>query len=376
MTPTPRRIYSQEHEQFREQVVKFIARDVAPYHADWERTGCVSRAVWERAGEIGLLCPTVAESDGGPELDILFSFVVIEEMARAGANGPGFFVHSEMVAPYLSNYGSAEQRRRWLPGMVAGTCIGAVAMSEPGAGSDLRGMRTRARKDGDDWVLDGQKVFISNGQLADLMVVAAKTEGDRISLFLVDTSLPGFRRGQLLDKIGNKAQDTSEIFFDDMRLPGDALLGTQGEGFAMLMGGLVRERVAIAVGAAAKAEHAYQVTVDYVKNRQVFGKTLLDYQNTRFQLASVYTEIAVARGYVDQLVERLLRGDLTPVDSAVAKLWTTEMLGRAVDTCLQLHGGWGYMNEYPIARAYADARVERIVGGTSEVMREIIGRSI
>lgn len=376
MLDSPRPIFDEDHAMFRNQVKTFLVREITPYHDDWEATGQISRDAWLKAGDAGLLCPTVAEDYGGLGLDIRFSIVVIEELARAGLSGPGFWIHSEMVAPYLSNFGSEEQKHRWLPPMVSGQAIAAVAMTEPSAGSDLRGIQTTAKRNDDGWAINGSKTFISNGQMADLLVLAAKTENDRISLFLIDTSLDGFRRGKNLSKLGAHAQDTSELFFDDMRLPADALLGEQGNGFKYLMHGLARERLSIAVSCVAKAEHAFATTVDYVRERRMFGQTLLDFQNTRFELANVKTELTVGRAYVDDLIGRYLSGDLSGDDAAMAKLWTTEMLGRTVDTCLQLHGGWGYMTEYPICRAYADARVERIAGGTSEVMREIIGRTI
>lgn len=373
---TRRPLFSEEHQIFRDQLRAFLSREVIPHHDRWEREGQVSREAWAKAGEAGILCPTVAEADGGLGLDFRFSAVIIEELARANLSGPGFMIHSEMVAPYIARFGTPEQKQRWLPGMVSGAVIGAIAMTEPGAGSDLRGMKTHARREGDAWVVNGSKVFISNGQLADLVVLSAKTEGDRISLFLVDTTVPGFRRGRNLQKMGCHAQDTSELFFDDMRLPADAVLGGVGQGFSCLMAGLARERTALAIGCVAKAEGIFDLTLAHARDRRMFGKTLLDFQNTRFVLADVKTDLTVGRAYVDDVLRLYLDGALDGETAAMAKLWTTEMVFRTADRCLQLFGGWGYMEEYPISRAFTAARIERIAGGASEVMRDIIGRAL
>lgn len=377
---TSRRLFGEDHAIFRAQVRSFLDREAVPHHDRWEREGMVSRAVWQAAGAQGLLCPTVPEAYGGAGADPLFSVVVVEELARAGTSGLGFWVHSEMAVPYLVNFGTEAQKHRWLPGVVSGDTIAAVAMTEPDSGSDLRGMRTRATRQADGgWLLKGQKVFISNGQMADLVIVAAKTEvdgKDRISLFLLDARSEGFRRGRNLDKLGVHAQDTSELFFDDIRLPPDALLGAAGEGFAYLRRGLVRERMIIAASCIAKAERALALTLDHARQRRIFGRMLLDYQNTRFVLADVARDITVGREFVDGFLARWLAGGLDETNAAIAKLWTTEMVGRVADACLQLFGGWGYMTEYPIARLWAEARVERIAGGTSEVMRDLIGRSL
>ncbi|KJC60336.1 acyl-CoA dehydrogenase [Bradyrhizobium sp. LTSPM299] len=380
MDEDDRPLFHEEHRLFRRQVRAFLAKEIVPHHPQWERDGIVPRDLWRKAGRAGLLCPTVSEEDGGPGGDALHSAVVIEELARIAASGPGFWIHSEMVAPYVSNFGNSQQKARWLPKLVSGEAIGAVAMTEPDAGSDLRGMKTRAvRRDG-GWLLKGQKVFISNGQLADVVVVAAKTaqstESNSISLFLVDAASPGFHRGRNLEKIGAHAQDTSELFFEDVLVSHDALLGEEGAGFRQLMKGLARERLSIAISCQAKAQFAFDQTVGYAQTRRLFGGKLIDLQNTRFRLADVKTELVVGRSFVDDMLRRYLEGHLDGNTAAIAKLWTTEMLGRVVDTCLQLHGGWGYMTEYPIARAYIDARVERIAGGASEVMREIIGKTL
>lgn len=371
-----RPLFEDEHEMFRDQIRTFLEREIIPHHAQWEKDGQVSREAWLKAGEAGILCPTVEEAYGGLGLDFRFSTVVIEEQARAGLTGPGFVIHSEMVAPYISKFGTEAQKQTWLPRMVTGEAIGAVGMSEPAAGSDLRGMKTTARRDGSDWVINGSKVFISNGQLADVVVLSALTEGNRISLFLVDTTVRGFRRGKNLEKMGCHAQDTSELFFDDMRIPAEALLGEEGEGFSYLLDGLARERTTIALGCVARAEGIFDMTVDYARGRTLFGQTLMDFQNTRFVLADVKTDLAVGRAYADDLLRKYLGGQLDGNTAAMAKLWTTEMVYRTADRCLQLFGGWGYMDEYPISRAFTAARVERIAGGASEVMREIIGRTI
>lgn len=376
-----RPFFREDHRLYRDQVRSFLAREIAPYHDEWERQGVVAREAWLKAGEAGLLCASVAEEHGGPGGDYLHNAVVIEEMARVGVSGPGFWIHSEMVVPYIESFGTDAQKAHWLPELVSGRAIGAVGMSEPGAGSDLRGISTSAVRVSEGWRLRGQKVFISNGQLADLVVLAAKTSPKErssrsISLFLVDTSLPGFRRGKNLEKLGYHAQDTSELFFDDVIVPEDALIGSEGDGFSQLIHGLARERISIAVSCQAKAEYAFSTTLDYVRERCLFDRGLGEFQNTRFRLADIRTELAVGRAYVDQMLVRYLADGLDAQTAALAKLWTTEMLGRVTDTCLQLHGGWGYMREFPIARAYADARVERIAGGSSEVLREIIGRAV
>jgi alkylation response protein AidB-like acyl-CoA dehydrogenase len=380
MIETPRRApFREEHEIFREQVRRFVRLEVAPHHDRWEREGQVDRELWRKAGAQGLLCPDLPEALGGPGGDALHGVIVIEEMAREGFSGPGFFIHSEMVAPYLVHFGTPVQQDRWLPGMASGDVVGAIAMTEPAAGSDLRGMRTTATRVGDRWVLRGQKVFISNGQLADLAIVAAKADPrdrDSVTLFLVDTSTPGFRRGRNLDKIGVHAQDTSELFFDDVEVPDHCVLGRPGDGFRQLMRGLARERLAIAVSCQSKAEAALRWTVDYVCQREVFGAPLASLQNTRFRLAELQTDACVGRTFVDDALERYAAGTLDATRAAMAKLWVTEMLGRVVDACLQMHGGWGYMREFPIARAWVDARIERILGGSNEIMKEIIARAV
>lgn len=362
---------------FQTHVRRFIEREIVPYHRAWEDEGVVPRDIWLAAGQAGILCCTVSEEFGGAGAGYDASAVVIHELGRAGVTGPGFIIHSEMAAPYIQRYGTAEQRKRWLPQLVSGAAIAAVAMTEPSAGSDLRSIRTTARHVDGGYSLTGQKVFISNGQLADVFVVAAKIDGsERITLFLVDAALDGVTRGKKIEKIGARAQDTSEIFFEDVRLRTMDVLGTPDGGFDLLKQGLVRERLTICIGCQARAEACLSMTVDYASQRHLFGQALLSFQNTRFKLAEVKADISAGRSLVDRLLQRYLASDLDQVEAAIGKLWVTEMLGRTVDTCLQLHGGWGYTRDFAIARAFADARVERIAGGSSEVMKEIIARDL
>ncbi|PMS25527.1 acyl-CoA dehydrogenase [Paraburkholderia rhynchosiae] len=374
----PRPFFEPEHDEFRTQVRRFIAQRIVPFHLAWERQGCVPREIWQAAGAIGMLCCTVPQQWGGPEADYLYAVVALEEMAYAHAPGPGFAVHSEMVTPYVVNFASPEQKRRWLPRLVSGDAIAAVAMTEPGAGSDLRGIQARATRTSTGWRLSGQKVFISNGQLADVFVVAAKAGNDpsALSLFVVDAALPGVKRGKRLDKMGQHAQDTSEIFFEEVQLAEGDILGSEGDGMQFLMHGLARERLTICIICQARAEAAFSDTVKYVSDRHAFGQTIAQLQNTRFVLASVKADLVAGRSLVDRLIEMYRAGVLDQTTAAAGKLWVTEMLGRSADACLQLHGGWGYMTEYNISRVYADARVERIAGGTSEIMKEIIARGI
>lgn len=372
-----RSLFSAEHEEFRATVRRFIADKIVPYHAQWERDGRVPRQIWLDAGALGMLCCTVPEQYGGAGADFLYDVVVLEELALAHVPGPGFGIHSEMAVPYIVNFGTELQKQQFLPRLVSGEAIAAVAMTEPEAGSDLRAIRSRARRVDDSYVLSGQKVFISNGQLADVFVVAAKVEGsEHLSLFLVEADRKGFHRGRALDKIGGHAQDTSELFFDEVRLPTASLLGEEGKGFSYLRRGLARERLTICINCQARAEATFRDTVAYVSDRRVFGKVLSDMQNTRFSLATVRADLAAGRSFVDNLLVAYLDGELSEATAAMGKLWLTEMLGRSVDTCIQFHGGWGYMREYAVGRAYVDARVERIAGGASEIMREIIARDI
>ncbi len=376
----PRTLFSADHELFRDQVRRFIATEITPHHDAWEMAGIVPRALWHKAGAAGLLCTGVPAEYGGGGGDFLFGAIMIEEMARAGATGPTFYLHSDIVAPYLVRYGTEAQKRRWLPPMATGEAVVALGMTEPSGGSDVQGMRTTARRDGDEYVINGQKVFITAGHSADLVVLACKTDpraGARgVSLILVETDRPGFQRGRRLEKIGCKAQDTSELFFADLRVPVANLLGEEGRGFYQLMQELAQERLVQAIRAIASSEAALQWTVEYAVQRKMFGQTLADFQNTQFKLAEMKAELTMQRVFVDRCIELHLTGALSAVDAAVAKLVSTEAQGRVMDQCLQFFGGWGYMWEYPIARAFVDARLGRIGGGSVEVMKQIIARDM
>jgi len=374
-----RKLFGEEHEAFRDVVRKFIEREIKPFHYQWEQDGIVPRDLWIKAGEAGMLCCTVPEEYGGLGLDYLFDVVVFEEMAKSGYTGPGFLIHTDLVSTYIKSFGTEEQKKQWLPKMVSGTAIGSLGMTEPHAGSDLKAIRTRAVRDGDDYVINGQKVFISNGQLCDVLVLATKTGGEGakgITLFLVDTKLPGFQRGKNLDKLGMKAQDTSELFFEDLRVPASAMLGEEGKGFSIMMTKLAQERLAQAIRSAAVAEEVISYTVDYTSQREAFGQTIGDFQNTQFKLAELKTEAVIGRVFTDQCIELFMDGQLEAVDAAMAKMWLSNMHCKVVDECLQLFGGWGYMWEYPIARAYADARIVKIAGGSIEIMKKIIGSDL
>jgi acyl-CoA dehydrogenase len=376
----PRTLFGPEHELFRDQVRRFIETEITPHHAQWEQDGIVPRSVWRKAGEAGLLCTEVPEEYGGGGGDFLFGAIMIEEMARAGATGPTFYLHSDIVAPYLVHYGTEEQKRRWLPKMATGEVIVALGMTEPSGGSDVQSMRTTAIRDGEEYVINGQKVFITAGFNADLVVLACKTDPKArargVSLILVETDRPGFQRGRKLEKIGCKAQDTAELFFQDLRVPVGNLLGEEGRGFYQLMTELAQERLVQAVRAIASSEAALQWTIDYTVQRKMFGQTLADFQNTQFKLAEMKADLVMQRVFVDRCIELHLKGALDAVDAAMAKLVSTELQGRVMDQCLQLFGGWGYMTEYPIARAFVDARLGRIGGGSVEVMKQIIARSL
>lgn len=375
-----RPIFSAEHDAYRDQVRRFVAREISPHGAAWDRAGIVPREVWRKAGAAGLLCPSLPEAYGGGGGDRLHSVVVMEELSRVGAFGPGFSLHSDIVATYIENHGDEAQKQRFLPAMAAGESIGAVAMTEPSAGSDLQSITTRAVADGEDYVITGQKTFITNGHNADLIVVVAKTdpaEGAKgVSLLVVEGDRPGLSRGRNLEKLGMHAQDTAELFFEGVRVPAANLLGAPGQGFRMLMQELAWERLHIAVMAVALLEGALTWTTDYTRERKAFGRPLLDFQNTRFTLAEAKTQITIARVFVDRCIESMMQGALDPVTAAMAKYWTTEIQSKIVDDCLQLHGGYGYMMDYPICRAYADTRIQRIYGGANEIMKELIGRSL
>ena len=375
-----RELFNEDHEAFRSMVRRFIEKEIAPFHAAWEGSGVVPRELWLKAGAAGMLCCTIPEQYGGAEADYLFDVVVFEEMARSGFTGPGFMIHCDLVATYIASFGSEAQKQRWLPKMVRGEAIGSLGMTEPHAGSDLKAIRTKAVRDGDDFLISGQKVFISNGQLCDVIVLATKTDSSAgakgVTLFLVDTSLPGFRRGKNLHKLGMKGQDTSELFFDEVRVPASAMLGEEGRGFELMMTKLAQERLAQAIRSAVVAETVIDWTIDYTANRKAFGKTIADFQNTQFKLAELKTEAVVGRQFTDKCIANFMKGELDAVDAAMAKMWLSNMHCKVVDECLQLFGGWGYMWEYPIARAYADARIVKIAGGSIEVMKHIIGRQL
>jgi alkylation response protein AidB-like acyl-CoA dehydrogenase len=375
-----RTLFSEDHESFRDSVRKFLAKEVEPHHSRWEDQGYVDREIWLKAGENGLLCTSMPEEYGGAGADRLYSVVLMEETSRANATGLGFGLHSEIVAPYLLSYGSDAQKQHYLPRMARGECISAIAMSEPAAGSDLQGIKTSATRDGDHYVLNGSKIFITNGWHADVVIVVAKTNPNAgakgTSLFLVDAGTPGFEKGKRLKKIGMKAQDTAELFFDNVRVPASALLGKENQGFIYLMQELPWERMQIALMAVASAQAAIDWTITYVKDRKVFGTTVASFQNTRFKLAELQTEVQIAQVFVDRCMELLEKKQLDTATASMAKYWTTDLQCKVIDECLQLHGGYGYMWEYPIAQAYADARVQRIYGGTNEIMKELITRSM
>jgi len=376
-----RDLFEEEHLLFRDTVREFLAREVVPYHAQWEKDGIVPRDVWKKAGELGLFALSVPEQYGGSGVrDFRYNAVLDEEIIRAGASGLGFSLHNDVVAPYLLDLTNDEQKERWLPGFVSGELITAIAMTEPGAGSDLQGIRTTAIRDGDHYVLNGQKTFITNGINADLVIVVAKTDpsaGARgITLLVVERGMEGFTRGRNLEKIGLHAQDTAELFFDNVRVPVANRLGPEeGQGFIQLMQNLPQERLSIAVAAVAASERVLEMTIEYCRNRKAFGRSIGSFQNTRFVLAELATEVEIARHYVDKCIRALNAGELTAVDAAKAKWWTTDLQNKVIDRCLQLHGGYGYMLEYPVAKAWLDGRVQSIYGGTNEIMKEIIGRS-
>lgn len=375
-----RTIFQEEHNIFRDSVRRFLEKEIAPHHMAWEEAGVVDRSAWLAAGREGLLCMTIPEEYGGLGLDRLYPTVLLEEMARLNLTGPNFPLHSEIVAPYLVNYGTEEQKRQWLPKMVTGEVIGAVAMTEPGAGSDLAAIRTSAIKDGDDYIINGQKVFISNGQLADLVVVATKTDSKAgakgVTLFLVESDREGFQRGRKIPKIGAHAQDTSELFFDNVRVPASNMLGALNRGFICLMQELAWERLSLAIRATSLCEHAIGWTAEYTKERKAFGTTIFDLQHNRFKLADWHAQTQILRVFVDRCIELVNEGALDATTAAVAKYQSTELVMRVLDDCVQMHGGYGFTREYLVGRAYNDARYCRIAGGSNETMRELIARTL
>ncbi|MBO1419549.1 acyl-CoA dehydrogenase family protein [Streptomyces sp. FH025] len=376
-----REIFTEQHDDFRATVKAFLAKEVLPHYDRWEKAGIVDRSVWLAAGRQGLLGIAVPEEyGGGGNPDFRYAAVLAEEFARAGASGLAIGLHNDIIGPYLTSLATEEQKRRWLPGFCSGELITAIAMTEPGTGSDLQGIRTQAVDRGDHYLLNGAKTFISNGILADLVVVVARTtpEGGAhgLSLLAVERGTPGFERGRNLDKIGQKAQDTAELFFEDVRVPKENLLGELNGGFVHLMQNLAQERLTIAAAAIAGAEYLVEITTDYVKQREAFGRPLAKLQHVRFEIAELATECAITRTFVDRCITEHNRYALTPADASMAKWWATELQKRTADRCLQLHGGYGYMSEFPVARAFTDGRIQTIYGGTTEIMKEIVGRSI
>jgi len=380
-----RTLFNTDHESFRDAFRRFMDKEIAPFHEAWEEQGYVDREVWRKAGENGFLCMTMPEAYGGSGADRLYAVAQMEELARGGFSGIGFGLHSEIVAPYILHYGTEEQKQKYLPKLASGEMVGAIAMSEPAAGSDLQGVKTTAIKsaDGSHYVLNGSKTFITNGWHADLVIVVAKTDPSAgakgTSLFLIERGMSGFEKGKRLKKLGMKAQDTSELFFDNVKVPAEQLLGgaaLEGRGFICLMEQLPWERVQIAISAVSAAQAAIDWTVQYVKDRKVFGQPVASYQNTRYTLAELQTEVQVARVFVDKCCELVVKGELDTATASMAKYWCSDLQCKVMDECVQLHGGYGYMWEYPITRAYADARVQRIYGGTNEIMKEVISRQM
>ena len=373
---TKRRIFEDEHHEFRESVRRFLTTEAVPHTEEWEASGVVDRDFWRRAAACGFVGFEMPEEHGGVGIaDFRFNAVIDEEVAYSGAVGDNFSLQNDIIAPYLLELAGEEQRARWMPGFTSGDLVFAIAMSEPGAGSDLRAMATTAKRDGDAYVVDGSKTFVTSGIQADIVIVAART-GDGYSLVVVEAGMEGFERGRKLDKVGRRAQDTAELFFDKVRVPAENLLGEEGKGLHYLMARLPRERLSIAVSAVAAAEHALELTLDYVRERRAFGRPVGTFQANRFALADATSKVAAARAYVDQCIDALNAGELSGAEAAGAKAYTTDIQFEVLDLCMQLHGGYGYMVEYPIARLGRDGRVQRIYGGTNEVMREIVGRSL
>ncbi|WP_210569399.1 acyl-CoA dehydrogenase family protein [Streptomyces sp. GESEQ-4] len=376
-----RTIFTAEHEMFRETARSYYLRECAPHAEEWERDGQVSRVAWTAAGKAGLIGWQFPEEYGGQGIrDFRYNAIMAEEMHATGSVGIGLGLQNDVIPPYLTHLTSPEQKARWLPGVTSGETICALALSEPAAGSDLKGIRTTARRDGDEWVIDGSKTFITNGILADLVIVACKTDPEAghkgISLIVVERGAEGFERGRKLDKVGMKAQDTAELFFHEVRVPAENLIGQEGRGFYHMMGNLPTERLAIAVAALASAERAFELALEYAKTRVAFGRPIGEFQANRFALADIKAKLGAARVYLDGCIMALYEGELTAEEAAAAKYWTTETGWEVIDRCMQLFGGYGYVNEYEIARIWRDSRVQRVFGGTSEIMQEIIGRSL
>lgn len=375
-------MHSEEMTLFRDMARRAFETEIAPHYEQWEEEHMVPRELWNTLGAAGLLCPDMPEEYGGAGASTHVTLAMIEELSHMGFGGfaSGYGIHSNIVAPYINNFGTEEQKQQWLPKMVSGEVVGALGMTEPGAGSDVQSIRTNAVRDGDEWILNGSKIFITNGIHADLVIVAAITDPGKgakgTSLFLVDTSLPGFEKGKKIEKIGQHTSDTAELFFSDVRLPANALLGEENKGFVIMMTELPRERLGIAAQAVASAEGALDITVDYVKERKAFGKAVGEFQNTRFKLADVKTEIAINRAFYEACADKYTEGKMTTDEAAMLKLASCEMQCKVIDDCLQLFGGYGYTVEYPISRFYTDARIQRIYGGTSEIMRDLVARTM
>jgi alkylation response protein AidB-like acyl-CoA dehydrogenase len=376
-----REIFEKDHQMFRDSFRKFVEREIVPHHEEWEKTKLVPREVWKKAGDNGFLGFNVPEEYGGMGVvDFRYNAIITEELVKVGASGPGFSLHNDICIPYILHYGTEEQKKRFLPKMVTGEYITAIAMTEPNTGSDLAGVRTTAIRENGCFVVNGQKTFITNGINSDIVITVVKTKPEEkhagISLLLIERGMEGFERGRNLDKMGMKAQDTAEMYFSNVQVPENNLLGDEGAGFFYLMTELPQERMSIAIGAVAGSKAALEMTMKYAQEREAFGRPIGTFQNSRFKFAEMKTEIQIAEVFVDKCVEELNKGELTTEVASMAKWWTTELLKRVVDTCVQLHGGYGYMMEYPIAKAYLDARVQSIYGGTTEIMKEIIGRAM
>ncbi|OJJ22919.1 acyl-CoA dehydrogenase [marine bacterium AO1-C] len=376
-------LLEEEHKMFQDAVKAFMEKEVAPHNKAWAEQGHVSREIWQKAGAQGMLCMDLPEKYGGMGIkDFRYNAIVGEELAKVGASGPGFILQNDVMAPYFTEYFTDEQKERWMPGLISGDIISAIAMTEPGTGSDLQAIQTTAIDQGDHYLLNGSKTFITNGILSDLIIVVAKTDPKSqhahagISLIIVERDMEGFTRGKNLDKIGMKAQDTAELFFNDVKVPKNNLLGKEGQGFYYLMRNLPQERLSIAATGCAAAEAALDMTIQYCKDRKAFGRPIGKFQNSRFALAEMKTEVTIARTFVDQCIMELNKNKLSVEKAAMAKYWVTDLQCKVVDQCLQLHGGYGYMSEFPIAQAYIDSRVQRIYGGTNEIMKEIIGRGM
>ena len=377
-----RTLFNDEHKAFRTAFKQFLVREVVPHQARWRDEGQVDREIWRKAGAQGFLCPWLDEKYGGAGADFLYSVIIMEELARAYESGFAMILHSDIIVPYLYSFGNEEQKQRWLPGCASGEIVTALAMTEPGTGSDLAALATTAVKQGDEWVINGAKTFISNGQLCDLIVVAAKTDPDPknahkgISLFVVEANRKGFTKGKRLHKMGMDSQDTSELFFEDCRIPAGNLLGAEGGGFMMLMQKLQQERLCVAIGAVTAAEQVLEDTIKYTKERTAFGKPISKFQNTQFKLVECLAKCEVGRAFIDKVVSEHVAGKYLVKECSIAKFWTTDMAQEVIDTCLQFFGGYGYMLEYPVTRAFMDARVQRIYAGTNEIMKVIVAKQI